>query len=303
MTKYSQVAEQVFGRPWAILPEYYETMRGIVLARMNGGNRVDFEAALAGVEGRPSPVDDGTPAWMPEGGRLLDGVAVLPVAGVMARRMNLFMHYSGGVSTEMLGDSIAGALDDDAVEGIVLDIDSPGGAVNGSFGLAEQVYAARGKKPIVALANGLAASAAYLLASAADAVLVNEAGDVGSVGVILTHLDYSAANEQDGVKPTYIYRGHYKAMGNQDEPLDDESREYLQGIVDEAYTLFVDKVARNRGLTPKAVAGTEARTFMGLSAVELGLADEVGELADAIAMVKIEGERVKAGERFVRRPL
>jgi len=285
--KYPQIAEQVFGRPWAILPEYYETMRGVVLARMNGGSPADFEAARQGVEGRTA-VDDGAPVWMPEGGRLLDGVAVLPACGVMSRRMNLFMHYSGGVSTEMLGNSIAGALEDDAVEGIVLDIDSPGGAVNGSFSLAESVYQARGRKPIVALANGLAASAAYLLASAADAVLVNEAGDVGSVGVILTHVDFSKANEMDGVKPTYIYRGHYKAMGNQDEPLDKESREYLQGIVDEAYTLFVDKVALYRGLSPAAVMGTEARTFMGVSAVKLGLADGIGELADAVRMVKSE---------------
>jgi signal peptide peptidase SppA len=149
------------------------------------------------------------------------------------------------------------------------------------------VYAARGQKPIVAFANGMMASAAYWIGSAADEIVAEETAEIGSIGVVMMHYDYSGADEQAGVKRTILQAGHYKAMGNDTEPLSEEAEEYFQGHLDYLYTLFVDAVARNRDVTAEAVIEdmAEGRIFIGRQAVDAGLVDRLGNFETAMALV------------------
>jgi capsid assembly protease len=268
----------VVSAPWAITPEMHTEVLGIY-ARHCRGEKIDVEAleARLGVPlkntTQPASVD-------PE-----SGVAVIDISGVLAKRMNLFSQISGGASTQLIGQQLAQALADPSVTGIVLYIDSPGGAVDGTQQLAEQVYAARGQKPIVAYTDGMMASAAYWIGSAADTVLI--AGDttqVGSIGVIATHVDRSMAQAQNGVKVTEVKAGKYKGHGSSNGPLG-AGEVTLQDQVDKLYEVFVDTVARNRGMTAEEIqAAAEGRVFIGKDAIEAGLVDGVSTLAGAIAL-------------------
>src|SRR5690606_4285100 len=147
-------------------------------------------------------------------------------SGIVGHRMNQVTDISGpgGTSTEQFGSWFDAALRDPAVSAIVIDVDSPGGTVTGVAELAEQIFEARGKKPIYAIANALAASAAYWIASAAEELWVTPSGDVGSIGVYAMHEDISEMEAEMGLKVTLISAGEYKTEGNPHEPLGDEAR-------------------------------------------------------------------------------
>src|SRR3990167_4067666 len=211
---------------------------------------LDFYAGLG---------DGEDPSTLARGYLLHEGVAVIPVHGVLSKRAAWMMEYSGGASTELTGVALDAALGDGRARVVLLDIDSPGGDVDGSFELAEKVYAARGLKPVVGFGNGMLCSAAYLLGSACEHVTLTETGYAGSIGVIMAHHDFSAADKLAGLNVEYIISGEFKKVGNEHAALSGEEREYLQGLVDETYGVFVAKVARNRRLGADAVRGTEAR--------------------------------------------
>ena len=275
-----RVADLVFTSPWAILPEKHEAICALI------------EARLAAPAGEPSAF-----VWSePESYRTDTGVQVIPVRGVMAKRMNLFAAISGGMSTEKIGKQIQDAVLDNSVRGILLDIDSPGGAVDGSFALAESVFQARGKKPIIAFADGVAASAAYLLASACDEIVLNEVGNAGSIGILMTHIDESGADKKKGLVRTTISAGSYKTIGDPHQPLDQKSIGYLQDRVDYIYGMFVDKVARNRGVTPKqALSMADGKVFIGQKALDVGLVDQIGERGDALSVTETH---IRIANRF-----
>lgn len=160
------------------------------------------------------------------------------------------------------------------VRGILLDIDSPGGEVAGLFDLADFIFEARGPKPIWAIANDDAFSAAYGIASGAERISVTRTGGIGSVGVIAIHVDYSKMDERVGVTFTPIYSGERKADYLDTAPLGDTARGLLQTEIDRLRELFVETVARNRGKTPAAIRDTEAGSFFGPGGMPL-LADAV----------------------------
>jgi signal peptide peptidase SppA len=171
------------------------------------------------------------------------------------------------------------------VSAIIIDVDSPGGQASGIAELSRQIYEARGKKPIVAVANHFMASAAYWIASAADEIVVTPSGEVGSIGVFTVHEDIHEALAQEGVKVSIIKEGRYKAEGNPYEPLTAEARDAIQARVREVYDAFVDAVARNRGVDAAAVRNGfgEGRMVSAYQAVTLGMADQVGTLDETIA--------------------
>lgn len=224
-------------------------------------------------------------------------IAVIPIYGVIDRHPQ-----SLGTSTERIGAMVDQAMARSDIEGILFDVDSPGGTVGGTPELAAKIFAARGKKPMLALANGLMASAAYWIGSAADEVWVTPSGDVGSIGVYTVHEDWSESLKQDGVKVTPISYGKYKLEGAPWEPLSDEARERLQARVDAAGTWFTKDVAAHRGDTPAAVrAGYgQGRVLSAKEAVTEKLADKVGTFAEAVTrlskMVK-RGPSAAARER------
>jgi signal peptide peptidase SppA len=265
---------------WAIHPAKLDEINAFVQARAEG--RLT-EAASPGKSGARAEATYQNQS----------GVAVIPVSGILAKKANLITQYSGGTSYQLLQRDILAALYDKEVKAILLDIDSPGGTVDGAFEASDFIHSARGKKPIVAYANGLAASAAYLLGSAADSVHGYVSAQVGSIGVCLTHYDLSKRDEMRGVTRTEIYAGKYKRMGTDSKPLDDEAKAYLQDRVDHLYGLFLQGIARNRGVSmERALAMADGKVFIGSQARSAGLLDGMATF-DSVLTSLMLGEPVK----------
>lgn len=267
---------------WAIIPEKLDAINQ-VLHRHMIGDKIDlapFEDKLQAANLRSAGDRAGLDLYY---GRVEQGVAILSLEGILAKRMNLMMLFSGGTSMELAANDFRQALASDEVKAILLEIDSPGGTVDGTEALADLIYGARGIKPIVAFVNGLAASAAYWIASSADKILIEETGEAGSIGVVQIHYDYSRADEKAGVRRSLIYAGKYKTIGNNLEPLTREARDVLQEGVDYMYSIFVNTVARNRNVAVQQVLDdmADGRLFIGRQAVEAGLVDDLGNLESA----------------------
>ena len=264
------VAARLFGSPLLIEPRKLEEIVTALYPRLLGGE-------LAA--GRPSPA-------VREGLEVRDGVAVIPIMGTLVNRGDWLSSMSGMTSYARIHAQLDAALADTSVQGILLDIDSPGGEAAGNFDLADAIYAARSEKPVWAIANDVAASGGYSIASAAERVFVTQTALVGSIGVIMAHRDVSARNEREGVRYTSIYAGARKNDLNPNAPLTEEALSAAQERVNDLYGLFVATVARNRGLSEKAVRGTEAGVFTGKKAVSLGLADDISTFADAFSALR-----------------
>ena len=273
--KYTRIIEAVTAAPWAILPGKLAVIKDLIAYRAAGGKltadeireRLDIEAV-------------GNGRSMPGG-----AVAVLPLMGTIMPRANMMSQYSGGTSVQGFTRSFREAMANSQISSIVIDVDSPGGQVSNVPELATEILRARGTKPIVAVANTLAASAAYWIASAADELIVSPSAEVGSIGVLAMHQDVSGMLEREGVKVNFISAGKYKVEGNPYEPLNDEARGAIQARVNEYYDMFVSAVAKGRGVKPADVRGGfgEGRTVGAREAVSLGMADSVATLDETIA--------------------
>lgn len=262
----------VLTAPWAIEPAKLLEIQAIYATHLRG-DKID----LAGVEariGRPL-ANEPTPYTV------VDGVAVLPLDGVLAKRANMFMQVSGGTSMQLAERDLRQALADSSVHSIILAIDSAGGTVDGTQTLANAVRAARDVKPIVALASGTMASAAYWVGSAAQSVYITDGTtNVGCIGVVATHVDVSGQQATAGVKTTEVYAGQYKRIASQYGPLSDAGRASMQDMVDYTYSLFVQAVADHRGVAVDKVLKdmADGRVFMGQQAIDAGLVDGVSTL-------------------------
>ena len=217
------------------------------------------------------------------GYRVVDGVAVISAMGGLVHRTKLAADSSLLIGYNDLAADLEDALAKADVHAIALVFDSPGGEVSGAFELAERIYAARGHKPIVAVADGMAASAAYLAASAADEVVVSATSYVGSIGVVMRHVDFSRALANEGITVSHIFAGEHKIDGNPYQPLPDAVRNALQADIEGLYQMFVQAVAKHRGLDEQAVRDTRAGVYRGVAAVAARLADRIGTVDAVVA--------------------
>lgn len=211
-------------------------------------------------------------------------VAILPLYGFIDYRPSMWMEFFGGTSVLGFGAAFASAMNNDQIKGLVIDVDSPGGSVYGVQELARTIADKRDAKPVVAVANPMAASAAYWIGTAAGKLAVVPSGDVGSIGVYTMHVDYSKYEEAEGVKTTLISAGKYKVEGNPFEPLPDEAASAMQARVDDIYTEFVGAVAKNRGVSVARVEKDfgQGRMVRAVRAVEVGMADRTGSLGKVL---------------------
>ena len=212
---------------------------------------------------------------------VIDGIAVIPVQGVLLKKESFMSAWSGCSSYEQIQRQVAGAVDDGGVRAILLDIDSPGGETAGCFDLADYIYSVRGIKPVYAVANDIALSAAYAIASSASRVFLNRTGAVGSVGVYALHVDQSGFDKELGAKYTYVFAGERKVDGNPHQPLSERARADIQDEVDREYGIFTETVARNRKVGTKDIVATQAAVVWADNALPL-LADQVGIFDDAM---------------------
>ncbi|MGI8783562.1 MAG: S49 family peptidase [Acidobacteriota bacterium] len=212
-------------------------------------------------------------------------VAVLPLYGVLTQRPGLFSLWGLGTSTIEFGRAFDRALDDPSIKAIVLDVDSPGGAVAGISELADKIYAGRRRKRIVAVANSEACSASYCLATAAHEVVVTPGALVGSIGVMTVHAEYSEMNKRLGIKTTIIKAGKCKVDGNQYEPLHERARAAIQEIIDDFDQNFVEGIALHRGVKASDVRNGfgEGRVVTAKQAVKLGMASRIATLDEVLA--------------------
>lgn len=259
----------VLSAPWAIVPDKLIELQGIYAAHLRG-DRAD----LAAIEARiGKPLDN-----PPQGYAIEDRVAVIALEGVIAKRANLFSAISGGASSQLFARDVRQALADPKVDAILVEIDSPGGAVDGTQAAAQALASARGVKPVAAIADGTIASAAYWIGAQAEHLyLASDTTIAGSIGVVGTHVDVSRAEEQRGRKTTEIVAGRYKRIASAYGPLSDEGRAVLQDQIDQIYAVFVDAVAAARGVSVDKVLAdmADGRLFIGKKAVTAGLADGV----------------------------
>lgn len=284
--RYAHVLRAVEERPWALHPPVLRMMADLARLRSAGG-RLEPEE----IDRRLAAAADDNGA---RSGAVMSGpVAIVPVYGLLAKRMSLMSAMSGGTSYDELQSAIAELVNDPAVSAIVLDVDSPGGEVDGLTEFAAFVRAARERKPVVAQVDTLAASAAYWIASQCTEVVVTPSGQVGSIGVYTAHQDVSGAMAQDGVQVTLVSAGKYKVEGNPYEPLAEDARAAIQDQVDAYYAMFLGDVARGRGTTPDAVASGygEGRTVMARAAVAAGMADRVDTLEGTVNRLKPRSQR------------
>jgi signal peptide peptidase SppA len=164
--------------------------------------------------------------------------------------------------------------------------------------LADFIFSHRGTKPIISYVSGQMCSAAYWIGSSADKIVAFPTSQVGSIGVIIRHLDYSGAMEKEGVTATHIFAGKYKAFGNQYEPLSEDSKEYIQSSVDYYYSMFTEDVAKNRNveLTKVLTEMAEGRVFIGRQAQKVNLVDEIGNMEVAIQLATNGGNEMDVNE-------
>lgn len=262
------LASRIYGTPLLIARPKLEVILSVLGSRIG---LPDFEAAI--------PV----PAPHAPAAATAPGIAVIPVHGTLVRRALGVEAASGLTSYGDIAERLDQALSDPRVNGILLDIDSPGGEAGGVFELADRIRTASNIKPVWAHANDSAYSAAYAIAASATRLTLSRTAGVGSIGVIALHVDQSVKDAKDGVHYTAIYAGQHKNDFSPHAPLSPQATSALQTEVDRLHAIFVEHVARMRGIDPDAVRATEAGLLFAEDAVETGLADAVASFDQVIA--------------------
>lgn len=291
MSRLAFLAQRAFNTPLAIHPRKAEIIVAALMERLGVASMVRFDGQA--VMPVPLAFDGDDDLWTSPvglaGGRgdkgydLLGDVALIPVTGTLVQKTGNIRPYSGMTGYDGIRAAVAQALDDPSVAKLALNIDSPGGEVAGCFDLVDDLWRARGNKPIWAILDEVACSAAYAVASPADRVIVPRTGMTGSIAVICMHVDFSRALDAGGLKVTFITSegGDRKTDGHPEIPLSDAAYAAIKEQIDDMGDLFVDTVARNRGLKPSKVRGLQAGTFLGARGVDVGLADAVMAPAEA----------------------
>lgn len=302
MTFHFHLADRVLNRPLLITPDKAQVILSVLANRIGVntpdasrfiGDDVDYDE-----NGRPKRDADGYAQRLPY--RVTpEGVGIITVTGSLVNRGAWIGASSGLTSYEGIRHQLASLAASTAVRSVILDLHSPGGEAIGAFETAQAVRDLAAQKRVVAVVNGMAASAMYGIASGATEIVTTETGVSGSIGVVMLHADYSRHLANEGVTPTLIFAGAHKVDANPFEPLGDAVRADLQQEVESFYVAFLETVAKGRGqrLTADAARATEARTFIGARAVEVGLADRVGTFESVLADLSRASTRITVQKR------
>lgn len=275
---------KLMNQNWAIKHDAYIAISEIIKSHKEGP-KIDLKALEAKMLSiSPLPQTGNDPY------QVIDGVAVIPVQGVLSKSPSLFERLIYGASSMTdIKSKINHAVNNAKIKGILLNIDSPGGTVDGAQELADYIYEARNSKNIIGYCDGLIASAAYWIGSAASEIYISSGTvEAGSIGVITTHYDLSEMDKAYGINVTEIFAGKYKAAGSDVKPLSPDDKDYIQSRIDYLYSVFVDAVARNRNESSETVLDqmADARIFIGQEAIDAGLVDGVSTIESVIDKLK-----------------
>lgn len=276
--------DNLLDAPWAVLPDRLPFIRAALNRPLIGRRQ-----AAVGVQ-----IAAGAYTTRRKAGN--GAIAVLPFYGVAVQRTDALGEAIGLVSIRRFTHAFRAALADDSVRGIVVDIDSPGGSVYGVMELADEISHSRARKPIFAVANSLAASGAYWIASAASEFYVTPGGEVGGIGVYDMHVDLSKGLEQAGIETTLIAAGKFKTEGNPFQPLGTDARAAMQKRVDRYFRAFVTAVAKHRGVPESAVRNGmgEGRLLGAERAKGENMDDGIATFDDVVVRFGRRVSRVKA---------
>ena len=256
---------RIFNRPLLISPQLMTVLEGVMRMQQSGAltaRKAEIET-LTFKEMRQTPI-------------VQNGNAIIRVYDYLSYRFDFWAYlFAGNTAYEDIRVQFQKALADPSVKSVIFDINSPGGEAAGLFDLADEIYQARGTKPVYAVFNENGFSAAYAIASAADKRYISRTGSAGSVGVVAMHVDQSGWDEKIGLKYTPIFAGARKVDFSPHAPLSSEAQSLAQEDGNATYDIFVNTVARNLGMSADAVQATEAGIFQGKKAVDAGFADYV----------------------------
>lgn len=275
MTDLPYLASRLYGTPLLIARPKLEVILGVVARKLAG----DTLATPP-----PANVDAG----MTGGLQIVDGITILPILGTLVRRSSYIGAASGLTSYHDIEAMAEAAFADPMVKAVLLEIDSSGGEAGGVFDLAQRLrtLAQTSGKPLWAIADEAALSAAYAIACAADRLWLTRTAEVGSIGVVAVHVDESVADAKAGLNYTFLHAGAHKVDGHPHAPLPASVAADIQADIEQLHEQFIALVAGFRRLTPEAVRDTEARVYRGEAALRVGLADRIGTRADAITALQ-----------------
>lgn len=317
-----RIAHQFFNRPLLLQRASAEAISGFLLSRIGAGGALSLGEDDSGESRqsfRPTQKEDGSYEFhSPRASRFYgdypvdpnsngkpkpyrrtpDGKALITSVGEFVNRGAYVGASSGLISYEGFKYQMLTAAGDDRVNHIINDQETPGGEAVGAFEAADVVRQVAAIKPVTTVVNGMSCSAGYAIASASTNIVTIPTGIVGSIGVVMLHLDFSKFLEEEGIKPTFIFAGDHKVDGNPYEALPDEVRARFAAEIDSFYQQFVQTVAAGRkNLTPDAIKATQAGVFKGQDAVDAGLADEVGTFEDVLAQKPPSIARARASSK------
>ncbi|NAX32039.1 hypothetical protein CAG63_18500, partial [Vibrio sp. V37_P2S8PM304] len=275
--KHKFAMNYLMSQPWALDQQLLALMSDIANREVDSLSLEDFvPESLAGKQGKK--VTRGME-------RREGGVAIISVSGVISRYANLFTNICGGTTTQMLAQDFTQALNDPAIKSILVECDSPGGEANGIHELAEMIYQARGKKPIIAYVGGMACSACYWIASACDEVVMDATATAGSIGTVL-QMRRRKQKEDDEFETIEIVSS--QSPNKRQDPGTDKGREAYQKHLDDLAEVFVQRVARNMNVERDTVINDfgGGGILVGQAAVDKGMAHRLGSLEGVIAELK-----------------
>lgn len=270
--RFRHVCEQVYGQPWLITPGAHASIRQIIESRL-----LDVELK------RPDGEDICGGAVKVAQMEIIDGIAHIPIGGVIGHKLSAFERGGGAVDVKDISNDIAEIRDNDEVQAVILDIDSPGGTTTGVPELADVIAELALVKTTYAFTDSMMASAAYFLAAGAEKIFATRSALVGSIGAYIVFFDESEAFAAQGVKVEIIKAGKLKAAGFPGTSLSKEERADLQAYVNNSYQLFADHVTANRDVKSETMQG---QIFLGAQALERNLVDEiVASKADVVGQI------------------
>jgi len=275
MTDLPYLASRLYGTPLLIARPKLEVILGVVARKFAG----DILATPS-----PATVDAG----MTGGLQNLEGIAIIPILGTLVRRSSYIGAASGLTSYHDIEAMAEQAFADPMVKAVLLEIDSSGGEAGGVFDLAQRLrtLAQTSGKPLWAIADEAALSAAYAIACAADRLWLTRTAEVGSIGVVAVHVDESVADAKAGLNYTFLHAGAHKVDGHPHAPLPAPVAADIQADIEQLHDQFIALVAGFRRLTPEVVRATEARVYRGEAAIQAGLADQIGTTREALTALQ-----------------
>ncbi len=268
--------DQLYSQPTLITPEAHQSIRQLLETRLD--DAVNFNPEAVQRTGTYCGNKVNLPSM-----EVLDGIAYIPVAGAIGYKLSGFAKYAGAVDSGDVARDIAEAEADDKVQAVMFEVDSPGGMVTGTAELADAIDGM--DKPTMVFSDGMIASAAYWVASAADEIFTTRGAQVGSIGVYLPVYDYTEALKMEGVTVELIKAGKLKGIGYPGTQLSKEGRDHLQARVNQIYGEFKKQVRGRRGQI--ADETMQGQTFYAPESLSKGLIDGmVRTRADAVSLLR-----------------